>query len=101
VSGVVASVARKLLTWLVPKAIWPKVQQRIRAAVHYKGVEIPRFCALELQNLHLDYVRHAAIISGDFDVDLPLLLRAFRHFLDQKQKNAKTRAELEGSIRYL
>lgn len=65
------------------------------------GVQIPRLCSVEFNHLHLDYIPHAAIISGDFDVDLPLLIRQFKEFMDDKQRRTKTRRELFAQFRYL
>uniref|UniRef100_A0A915D748 Lipid-binding serum glycoprotein N-terminal domain-containing protein n=1 Tax=Ditylenchus dipsaci TaxID=166011 RepID=A0A915D748_9BILA len=39
-SGMVAGGVRKLLTFLVPRAIWPKIQHRLRLAVNHKGLQI-------------------------------------------------------------
>uniref|UniRef100_A0A914HKU8 BPI2 domain-containing protein n=1 Tax=Globodera rostochiensis TaxID=31243 RepID=A0A914HKU8_GLORO len=99
--GLMAGAIRKMVSFLIPRAIWPKIQQRLRLVVNYKGVQIPRLCSVELNHLHLDYIPHAAIISGDFDVDLPLLIRSFKEFMDVKQRRTKTRRELITQFRYL
>jgi hypothetical protein len=100
-SGFMAGAVRKIISFLIPRAIWPKIQQRLRLAVNYKGLRIPRFCAIELQRLHMDYVNHAAVISGDFDVDLPLVIHSFKQFMEKKLRHTRTKAELEDSFRYL
>uniref|UniRef100_A0A914KVA3 Uncharacterized protein n=1 Tax=Meloidogyne incognita TaxID=6306 RepID=A0A914KVA3_MELIC len=88
-------------SFLIPRAIWPKIQQRLRLVVNHKGVQIPRLCGyVEFMRLHLDYISHAAIISGDFDVDLPVLVNSFRQFVDERQRNTKTRRELTQKFRY-
>ncbi|KAI1720637.1 nose resistant to fluoxetine protein 5 [Ditylenchus destructor] len=100
-TGMVAGAVKKLLTFLVPRAIWPKIQHRLRLAVNHKGLQIPRICTFELQRLHLDYVRHAAIISADFDVDLPRLIGSFKQFVDDTMSPTITRKEYEKALRYL
>ncbi|KAI6237298.1 hypothetical protein M3Y95_00250300 [Aphelenchoides besseyi] len=103
-SGVMAGAVRKMVAFIIPRAIWPKIQQRLRLAINYKGIQIPRFCTLELQNLHLDYVDHAAVFSSDFDVDLPLLVRSFKQFMDFKLRNMHaqtTLREYREEFRYL
>ncbi|KAL3101289.1 hypothetical protein niasHT_028045 [Heterodera trifolii] len=99
--GIMAGAIRKMVSFLIPRAIWPKIQQRLRLVVNYKGVQIPRLCSVEFNRLHLDYIAHAAIISGDFDVDLPLFIRSFKEFMDEKQRRTKTRRELLTQFRYL
>lgn len=99
--GLVSGAVRKLLSFLIPRAIWPKIQQRLRLVVNHKGVQIPRLCGyVEFMRLHLDYISHAAIISGDFDVDLPVLINSFKQFVDERQRNTKTRRELAQKFRY-
>lgn len=99
--GLVSGAVRKLLSFLIPRAIWPKIQQRLRLVVNHKGVQIPRLCGyVEFMRLHLDYISHAAIISGDFDVDLPVLVNSFKQFVDERQRNTKTRRELAQKFRY-
>lgn len=36
-SGIVAGAVRKILSFIIPRAIWPRIQQRLRLAVNYKG----------------------------------------------------------------
>lgn len=96
-----AGLVRKIVTFMIPRAIWPKIQQRLRLAVSYKGVRIPRFCTMELRNLHVDYVKHAVVLSTDFDVDLPLLVRSFKQFMDSGLKHAETLDEFREAFRYL
>lgn len=100
-TGLIAGAARKLLMFLVPRAIWPRIQQRLRVAINNKGVQIPRICTLELNHLHLDYVRHAAVLSSDFNVDLPLLIRTFKEFMDEKLRRTRSRKEYDSLFRYL
>lgn len=100
-SGFVANAVKKVISFLIPHAIWPKIQQRLRLAVNYKGIQIPRICTVEFNHLHLDYMQRAAIISGDFDVDLPLLIRSFKRFMDDKIRKVRTRKELRREFRYL
>ncbi|KAI6190157.1 hypothetical protein M3Y97_00086400 [Aphelenchoides bicaudatus] len=100
-SGLMSGAVRKIVSFMVPRAIWPKIQQRLRMAISYKGVQIPRFCTLALRNLHLDWMDHAAVLSTDFDVDLPLLVRSFKQFMDSKLKSTQTLAEYREGFRYL
>lgn len=65
------------------------------------GIQIPRICSIEFKNLHLDYVNHAMVLSSDFDVDLVLLYKSFKLFMDEKQKYADTRKKFESDFRYL
>jgi hypothetical protein len=36
-SGFVANAVKKVISFLIPHAIWPRIQQRLRLAVNYKG----------------------------------------------------------------
>lgn len=100
-SGAVAGLVRKIVTFMIPRAIWPKIQQRLRLAMSYKGVRIPRFCTMQLRNLHVDYVQHAVVLSTDFDVDLPLLVRSFKQFMDAGLPRADTLDAVREEFRYL
>nr|CAD2190300.1 unnamed protein product [Meloidogyne enterolobii] len=62
--GLVSGAVRKLLSFLIPRAIWPKIQQRLRLVVNHKGVQIPRLCGyVEFMRLHLDYIRQPLLNS--------------------------------------
>ncbi|CAD5224576.1 unnamed protein product [Bursaphelenchus okinawaensis] len=100
-SGTMSGLVRKIVTFMIPRAIWPKIQQRLRLAMSYKGVRIPRFCTLELRNLHVDYVKHAAVLSTDFDVDLPLLVSSFKQFVDTATRTTETLDQYREVFRYL
>uniref|UniRef100_A0A914EFM4 Lipid-binding serum glycoprotein C-terminal domain-containing protein n=2 Tax=Acrobeloides nanus TaxID=290746 RepID=A0A914EFM4_9BILA len=99
--GIFASSARKFLNFIVPRAIWPKIQKRLRFLINQKGIDLPKICGVELQNLHIDYIRHAVVLSTDFTVDKDHLLRAFREFMDEDLRKTKTVRELNNKPHYL
>jgi hypothetical protein len=33
-----AGAVRKIVSFMIPRAIWPKIQQRLRMAISYKGL---------------------------------------------------------------
>uniref|UniRef100_A0A914DNB3 Lipid-binding serum glycoprotein C-terminal domain-containing protein n=1 Tax=Acrobeloides nanus TaxID=290746 RepID=A0A914DNB3_9BILA len=100
-NGIFANTARKLLDFIVLNAIWPKIQNRLRFLIDQRGIELPKICGVELNNLHIDYIRHAVVLSTDFTVDKNHLLHSFKQFMDDDLRNTETVKELNKKFHYL
>jgi hypothetical protein len=38
INGLMAGAVRKIVSFMIPRAIWPKIEQRLRLAIGYKGM---------------------------------------------------------------
>uniref|UniRef100_A0AC34Q1W0 Lipid-binding serum glycoprotein C-terminal domain-containing protein n=1 Tax=Panagrolaimus sp. JU765 TaxID=591449 RepID=A0AC34Q1W0_9BILA len=101
VSGLFANSARKLLNFIIPKTIWPRVQKSLRFAINRRGIKLPTFCGVQFEKLHVDYIRHAAMLSADFTVDVPFFVKSFKQFLEADVKHSDKIDEYHRKFRYL
>ncbi|VDL78100.1 unnamed protein product [Nippostrongylus brasiliensis] len=84
VGGILRKPLEKLVSFVVPKVLWPMVKRRIRFAINKRGVQLPVMCGVEFDRLSLFYVNRAAVINTDFTFDLPLFVRKFKLYLMKK-----------------
>nr|CDJ83516.1 Lipid-binding serum glycoprotein domain containing protein [Haemonchus contortus] len=84
VGGVLSKPIEKLVSFIVPRVLWPQVKKRIRFAWNRRGIQLPVLCGVELEHLSLSYIDRAAVINTDFRFDLPLFVRKFKLYLIQK-----------------
>ena len=63
--------------------------QTSKIKVQTSGIKLPVICGVELENLSLDYVDHAAVLNTDFSFDLPRFVKKFKEYLYWKQVNKK------------
>lgn len=84
VGGMLKKPLEKLVSFVVPRVLWPLVKRRVRFAVNRRGIQLPVICGVELHNLTLSYVNRAAVINTDFTFDLPLFVRKFKLYLARK-----------------
>uniref|UniRef100_A0A158P797 Lipid-A-disaccharide synthase n=1 Tax=Angiostrongylus cantonensis TaxID=6313 RepID=A0A158P797_ANGCA len=74
----------KLVSFVVPRVLWPQVKKRIRFAFNKRGIQLPVLCGVTLDRLSLSYIDHAAVINTDFTFDLPLFVHKFKLYLIKK-----------------
>uniref|UniRef100_A0A914Q1A7 Lipid-binding serum glycoprotein C-terminal domain-containing protein n=1 Tax=Panagrolaimus davidi TaxID=227884 RepID=A0A914Q1A7_9BILA len=79
--GMFSTTAKKLLNFIIPKTIWPKIQKSLRFAINRRGFQIPSICGVEFEKPHIGYIKHAAIITADFKFNLPHFLQVFQKFM--------------------
>uniref|UniRef100_A0A914P8E6 Lipid-binding serum glycoprotein C-terminal domain-containing protein n=1 Tax=Panagrolaimus davidi TaxID=227884 RepID=A0A914P8E6_9BILA len=79
--GMFSTTAKKLLNFIIPKTIWPKIQKSLRFAINRRGFQIPSICGVEFEKPHIGYIKHAAIITTDFKFNLPHFLQVFQKFM--------------------
>uniref|UniRef100_A0A914PNW0 Lipid-binding serum glycoprotein C-terminal domain-containing protein n=2 Tax=Panagrolaimus TaxID=55784 RepID=A0A914PNW0_9BILA len=101
IGGMFGSSARKLLNYIIPKTIWPRVQKSLRFAINRRGIRLPTVCGIQFEKLHVDYIRHAALLSADFTVDLPFFIDSFKRFIEADLKHSDEIHEYDRKFRYL
>ncbi|EYC16313.1 hypothetical protein Y032_0034g2924 [Ancylostoma ceylanicum] len=82
--GVLAKPIEKIVSFIVPRVLWPQVKKRIRFAFNKRGIQLPVLCGVELEHLSLSYIDHAAVVNTDFKFDLPLFVKKFKIYLIKK-----------------
>uniref|UniRef100_A0A7E5A060 BPI2 domain-containing protein n=1 Tax=Panagrellus redivivus TaxID=6233 RepID=A0A7E5A060_PANRE len=100
-NGVFARAARKLLNFIIPKTIWPRVQKSLRFAINRRGIKLPTVCGIQFEKLHVDYIRHAAILSADFSIDLQFFLNSFKQFIIADLRGNEKLEQYYKKFRYL
>ncbi|ETN70919.1 hypothetical protein NECAME_04770 [Necator americanus] len=82
--GILAKPIEKIVSFIVPRVLWPQVKKRIRFALNRRGIQLPVLCGVELEHLSLSYIDHAAVVNTDFKFDLPLFVKKFKIYLIKK-----------------
>ncbi|KJH45366.1 hypothetical protein DICVIV_08579 [Dictyocaulus viviparus] len=84
VGGILSKPIEKLVSFVVPRVLWPQVKKRIRFAVNKRGIQLPVLCGIALEHMSLSYIDRAAVVNTDFTFDLPLFVRKFKLYLIKK-----------------
>ncbi|VDM53206.1 unnamed protein product [Angiostrongylus costaricensis] len=84
VGGMLSKPIEKLVSFVVPRVLWPQVKKRIRFAFNKRGIQLPVVCGVTLDHLSLSYIDHAAVVNTDFTFDLPLFVHKFKLYLIKK-----------------
>lgn len=84
VGGVLSKPIEKLVSFIVPRVLWPQVKKRIRFALNKRGIQLPVLCGVTFDHLSLSYIDHAAVVNTNFSFDLPLFVRKFKLYLIKK-----------------
>ncbi|TKR70329.1 hypothetical protein L596_022369 [Steinernema carpocapsae] len=112
IGGIFANSLRKMLNFVVPKRLWPKIKKRLRFALNDReplgriisrlvGFKLPVMCGLELEKLSVDYIEHAIVLDTDFTYDLPHFITKFKAHMANELKKAKESSSEEDTFRYL
>ncbi|KAK0408936.1 hypothetical protein QR680_004249 [Steinernema hermaphroditum] len=101
IGGIFANSLRKMLNFVVPKRLWPKIKKRLRFALNDRGFKLPVMCGLELEKLSVDYIEHAIVLDTDFTYNLPHFIKKFKAHMANELKKAQRTSSEEDTFRYL
>ncbi|KAF8381116.1 nrf-5, partial [Pristionchus pacificus] len=82
--GALAAPLEKLMSFVVPRTMWPAIRKRIRFAMHQRGIRLPVLCGVSLHDFSLSYTDRAAILQSDLAFDLELFLKKFKAHVNRK-----------------